>query len=134
MGIDLSKIKMNVPAWVQEVLDRCESKAAYFEVQIAEDLRRSADTHPEMSGEDFKGYYAEWAAFMFSGSTNRKSIWNTYFGPMMTMGDTASPDLKALDEEIITRWEERGRSVKSPVMRARYAVEPLGHYGLAKKK
>lgn len=122
MAIDFSKTKMTIPDWVQEILDRWESKAEpYFELQIAEDLRKAQDAHAEMSDEDSKGYYAEWAAFLFSDIQNRKSMWNTHFGPMMTFGDNASPDLRVLDEEVIVHWEQRGKSVKSPVMRARYA-------------
>ncbi len=40
---------------------------------------------------------------------------------MMTFGDSASPDLRVLDEDVIAHWEQRAESVKSPVMRARYA-------------
>jgi hypothetical protein len=121
MAIDFTNIMMNTPAWVQEILDTWEGKAGYFELEIAEDLRRASDARPEMSDEDFKGYYAEWAAFLFSGRQNQKSIWNTHFNPMMTLGDSSSPDLKVLDEEIIMRWERQSNSVKSPIMRARYA-------------
>jgi hypothetical protein len=121
MAIDFSRTKMNIPAWVQEILDRWEGKAGYFEVAIADDLRTTMDAHPDITPEDFKGYYAEWAAFLFSGRSDHKSIWNTYFGPMMTFRGSASPDLKVLDEEIISYWEQRSKSVKSPVMRARYA-------------
>jgi hypothetical protein len=105
MTIDFSKTKMNIPAWVQEVLDRWEGKGGYFELEIAEDLRKARDNHPDIDDSDFKGYYAEWAAFLFANIRGKKSIWNTRFGPMMTYGDIISPDLKLLDEEIVVHWE-----------------------------
>jgi hypothetical protein len=64
MAIDFSKTKLNVPAWVQEILDRWEGKTGY-EVEIAEDIRRRHNAHQQIDAEDFKGYYAEWAAFPF---------------------------------------------------------------------
>jgi hypothetical protein len=122
MTIDFSKIKLNIPGWVEEILDLWETRTEpFFEVEVAEALRSAQNSHPEMSDEDFKGYYAEWSAFFFSGMTSGKSLWNTYFGPMVTIGEKASPDLRVLDEEVVLRWERRARSVRSSVMRARYA-------------
>lgn len=121
MATDFSQIKLNVPTWVQEALDRWETKAHYFVAEIAEDLRKVHDSQPDVSEGDFKGYYAEWAAFMFHDAPSGKSMWNTYFGPMAVFGGTASPDVKLLDREIVERWEQRALSVKSSIMRARYA-------------
>jgi hypothetical protein len=91
---------------VQAIHDRWESKTGY-EVEIAEDIRRGHNAHQQIDAEDFKGYYTEGAAFLFSNIANHKSIWNTHFGPMMTFGDSASPDLRVFDEEVIHTLQER---------------------------
>lgn len=119
MPFDFSKINMSVPPWVQEIRDSFDVQAQpYNEVEVSDALRSAKRNHPEMSPEDFKGFYSEWAAFLF---LERNKTWGTYFGPMMTYGDTASPDLRELDAEIISHWEKRSASAKSPVMQARYA-------------
>lgn len=120
---------MNVPDWVQQVLSGFESQTGpHSEIQISDALRRAVDSHSELSegSEEFKGYYAEWAAFSFMVRAEEDSVWGTYFAPLATMprGDGTeffSPDIANLDAEVVIHWEKRAHSVKDPVMQARYA-------------
>jgi lysyl-tRNA synthetase class 1 len=118
---------MKIPPWVQQILTDFESRTeSHNEVQISDALRRASNSHQDMSEADFKGYYAEWAAFLFRGRAKEDSIWGTYFSPMATMKRTDgtefhSPDLAELNAEVVSHWEVRARSVKDPVMQARYA-------------
>jgi len=121
MPIDLSKVKMTVPDWVQKVIEEWDAvPKPHFELEISESLKKVKDIN-ELSDSDYKGFYAEWSAFFFQDLSKRKSDWNTHFGPMISFGDQHSPDVRMLDAEIITHWEQRAKSSKSPIMRARYA-------------
>ena len=127
MLMDLKNYKMNIPDWVQAILGGFEdSSEPHDEVQIADALRHAANNYQEMPPEDFKGYHAEWAAFLFIEKPKLDSVWGTYFAPMMTASQNdgtefRSPDAMDLDCEVVAHWEVRARSVKDPVMRARYA-------------
>jgi len=127
MEIQPAKIRMNIADWVQIILAAFESRTEpYNEVEISDALRRSADDHKDMSTEDFKGYYAEWAAFLFYGRPDKDNVWGTYFAPMFTATrndgkELRSPDIEDLDAETAAHWELRAQSVRDPVMRARYA-------------
>jgi len=118
---------MKIPDWVQQVLSRFEEATEpHMEVELSDALRNAVNGYPNLSAEDSKGYYAEWAAFLFLGRPDKDSVWNTYFGPMMTAmrqdgAEFRSPDIKDLDAEVVAYWEGRARSVRNPVMRARYA-------------
>lgn len=126
MDIDLKRLKLRIPGWVQAVLDSYENKAEpHNEVQISDALRQAARAHENMPPEDFKGYHSEWAAFLFI-ERRKESLWGTFFAPMMTATRNdgkkfVSPNIEDLDAEVVIRWEERARTVKDPVMRARYA-------------
>lgn len=122
MAFDISKIKMDVPDWVKQVVDVWDKvPKTHFESEISSALKKVADTKGKLSDEDFKGYYAEWSAFLFYDLKNRESIWNTHFGPAMILEGEISPDIRLLDSEIFAYWEARAKSANSPVMRARYA-------------
>jgi len=127
MDIDLKKLKLRIPDWAQEVLSSFETRAEpHNEVQISDALRQAARSHEDMPPEDFKGYHSEWAAFLFMEQPRKDGLWGTFFAPMVTATRNdgkklLSPDIEDLDAEVVTRWEERARSVKDPVMRARYA-------------
>ena len=126
MDIDLKKLKLRIPDWVQAVLSSYENKVdPHNEVQLSDALRQAACSHEDMPPEDFKGYH--WSGLPFcSGRAGSDSLWGTFFAPMMTATrddgtQLRSPDIEDLDGEVVTRWEERAYSVKDPVMRARYA-------------
>jgi hypothetical protein len=127
IDIELRKFKLRIPDWVQGVLAIYENKVEpHNEVELSDVLRQAARAHEDMPPEDFKGYYSEWSAFLFIERLRKDSLWGTFFAPMMTATRNdgkrlLSPDIEDLDAEVVSRWEERARSVKDPVMRARYA-------------
>ncbi len=122
MSIDFSKIRISIPDWVKRITEAFEANPQPFsELEISGALQNEANKHPELGPEELKGYHSEWAAFQFLERPDDGSIWHTHFGPMMTMGDTASPDIRMLDAEAISYWETRANSTPSPIMRARYA-------------
>jgi Domain of unknown function (DUF4209) len=119
---------MNIPDWVQQILTDFESRTEpHNEVQISDALRLASNAHQDMSEADFKGYHAEWAAFLFLGHAKEEdSVWGTYFVPMATIPRTdgtefRSPDIANFDADVVNHWEHRARSVHDPVMQARYA-------------
>lgn len=127
MVVELTKIKMNVPDWVQAILSGFENQTEpHNEAQISDTLHRAANNYQDMAPQDFKGYHAEWAAFLFLERPKEDSVWGTYFAPFGTISrndgtEYRSPDIKNLDAEVVAHWENRARSVKDCVMRARYA-------------
>jgi hypothetical protein len=127
LNIDLKSVKMRMPEWVDTLLSRYESQVqSHNEVQISDALGVAARSHEDMSPEEFKGYFSEWAAFLFFDRPQMDSVWGTFFAPMMTAtrddgAKLLSPDIADLDGEVVNHWETRARCVKDPVMRARYA-------------
>ncbi len=124
--MDVRNYKMQVPDWVVAILSGFEDREQPLsESEIATALRQAENTHQDMSPEEFKGYHAEWASFLLI-EARKQSVWGTYFAPMMTATRDDgtpfySPDIKDLDQEVVTHWEQRSRSVRHPIMRARYA-------------
>lgn len=108
---NLKTVKMRIADWVTTLLSAYESQIQpHNEVQISEALRAVARSHEDMPAEDFKGYFSEWAAFLFSGRLQMDSVWGTFFAPMMTAtgNDGAkilSPDIADLDVEVVNHWE-----------------------------
>jgi hypothetical protein len=118
---------MIIPAWVQDVVSRFENGTTPFqEVEIIDALGIVRKAQGDLSEEDFKGYVAEWAAFCFGERRSKDSVWDTYFSPFMSAknrdgSDFYSPDIKNLDRGVVGHWEERAKSCRNPVMRARYS-------------
>ncbi|MGA9885225.1 MAG: DUF4209 domain-containing protein [Candidatus Acidiferrales bacterium] len=118
---------MKVPAWAREVLIRFDGRTEpHQEVEIAEALSAVRRTQGDLNEEDWKGFLAEWSAFMFSEKRQKDGAWGTYFTPMMSYKDSHdrdvhSPDIKKLDADTLAHWEARAKEGKNPVMRARYA-------------
>ncbi len=117
---------MNVPSWVQVILDNFNGKTdAHSELEIAESLSNERAKHGDLSEEDWKGYIAEYSVFFFGEGGDGESVWGTYFRPMaeFTHGQSVvrNPDITQLDAETIAHWQHRASEVKNPVMKARYA-------------
>ncbi len=118
---------VKIPEWVRKVLSSFESRTEpYMEVAIADALRAARNAQGDLNDENWRGFIAEWSAFLFLESRNKESVWGTYFAPMMSAKkkdgtDFFSPDVKELDASTAAHWEERARSCPNPVMRARYS-------------
>ncbi len=117
---------MNVPSWVQVILDGFNEKTdAHSELEIAESLSNERAKHGDLSEEDWKAYISEYSVFFFGEGGDGESVWGTYFRPMVefTQGQSVvrNPDITQLDTDTITHWQHRASEVKNPVMKARYA-------------
>jgi lysyl-tRNA synthetase class 1 len=117
---------MTIPAWVQEILDRFDTKTeSHNEVDIAQALSDERAQHGDLSEEDWKVFLAEHSAFLFMGSREGASAWGTYFAPMAewTQGETTvrNPDIAQLNADTVAYWEQRALACKNPLMKARYA-------------
>jgi hypothetical protein len=110
------------------VLSRFEGKTEPFqEAEIADALRTARSGQGDIGDEDWKGFIAEWAAFLFGERRRKDGVWGTYFIPMMSAkkddgSDFFSPDIKDLDAEVVAHWEARVKACGNPVMRARYSA------------
>src|ERR1700724_211328 len=119
--------KVGIPDWAQVVLSRFENEAEpHQDIEIGESLAAARKLQGDQSDEDWKGFLAEWSAFLFDGMHGRESVWGTHFSPMMSAkksdgSDFHSPDIKNLDAETVAHWEARAKSCRNPMMRARYA-------------
>lgn len=120
-------VAVTIPEWAQAILAGYEVQETPFqECEIASALNNAARSRRELDAEDRKGWLSEWSAFAFGANRLTDSVWGTFFLPMMTRyradgTPLHSPDIRDLDLEIITRWEDRAKNCGNPVMRARYA-------------
>lgn len=118
---------MKIPDWLQTVLASFDnSKEPFMEVAIFDAIRNAAHARENLSAEEQAAVQTEWAVFGFYGRPDGDSVWGTYFAPMLTATrkdgtELRSPDIADLNAESVAHWEERARSVKNPVMQARYA-------------
>jgi hypothetical protein len=118
---------VDIPNWVMNVIRNFENRREpFFEVEIADALGAARKLEGDLNGDDWKGFLAERSAFLFNGRRNKRSVWNTYFSPMMTAKrtddtDLYAPDIKDLDVTAVAHWENRAKACPNPVMRARYA-------------
>jgi hypothetical protein len=118
---------MRIPDWVRDILLVFESRTEPFqELEIADALRSARNSQGDLDGDDWKGFIAEWSAFLFGDRRKQDSVWSTYFAPSFsaTKNDGTefySPDIKDLDAEVVAYWEERAKTCPNPVMRARYS-------------
>jgi hypothetical protein len=123
----MARHELKIPGWAETVLSSFEHPTApYHEVEIADALNAARKGQGDLSDEDFKGFTAEWSAFLFSDRRDGDSVWHTYFAPMLSAktndgADFFSPDIKNLDSDAVAHWEERANTCTNPVMRARYA-------------
>src|SRR6185437_1792431 len=119
---------MKVPTWARDILSGFENHIEPCqEVEIGEALASARKLQGDQCDDEWKGFIAEWAAFLFDGMHgNRESIWGTHFSPMMSVkqddgGEHHTPDIKDLDVETVSHWETRAKDSRNPMMRARYA-------------
>ncbi len=118
---------MDIPDWVREVLSSFENRTTPFhEAEIADALHAARKGQGDQTDSDWKGFIAEWSAFLFVQRRDQSTVWNTYFAPMMSGknvdgSDFFSPDIRALEADVFAYWEERVNDCRNPIMRARYS-------------
>jgi Domain of unknown function (DUF4209) len=108
---------------IQE-FDSAKNPFTEMDVQQALGAARSALQNP--SDEESFGAWAEVLAFALIGSSTQPSPWRTFFGPMGSGTDkdgntTYFPDIAGADANVVSHWISRAKTVKHPVLKARYA-------------
>lgn len=90
-------------------------------------INRSVD-RKELDEDQYRGYWAELAAFHFLARDSANGgPWGTYFQPMAVMGTrqdgtpACAPEIADATPETIEYWAARAKTVKHPVLAARYA-------------
>jgi Domain of unknown function (DUF4209) len=116
-----------IPPTIEEVIakfDQTDAALSEHDVKQALVVARQALVNPGEA--ENIGAWAEVLAFALVGSNHDSSPWKTYFGPIAsgTQQDGStfySPDISGTDAEVIPHWMGRARSLKHPVLKARYA-------------
>ncbi|MFZ2874292.1 MAG: DUF4209 domain-containing protein [Phycisphaerales bacterium] len=114
------------PPEITAVLAEFDARTDTFEVMdVQHAVDKAVPDWKVLTPELQQAAWAEWAAFDFSTHEANGGPWQTYFQPMMTVGDgdgmRCRPDLKRADAEVIEYWSTRARDAKHPVLKARYA-------------
>jgi hypothetical protein len=119
---------LTLPAAAKAVLDQYDvSKAGFHEHDLAAAIAKGAGPADSLADAERRTVWAEISAFNFMPSTRPEgSIWETYFAPKMSATrqdgtEVHSPDIKEIDDPIITYWATRSGGAHHPIMRARYA-------------
>jgi hypothetical protein len=99
-----------IPDSTQAVIAAIEAELKPAEVDELSQTLAGLHLAEGLSDAERKGAWAEASAFNFMESSD--SPWGTHYGPVIrgTNPDGSpyyGPDLREIDEEIITHWEQR---------------------------
>jgi lysyl-tRNA synthetase class 1 len=116
-----------IPPAIEAVIvkfDQTNAPIDEHEVKKALTTARQALNNPAEA--ENLGAWAEALAFALVPSRHSPSPWKTYFGPFGsgTREDGATvyfPDIVGTDAEVVAHWMQRAKSLKHPVLKARYA-------------
>ena len=98
---------------------------AFSDIEVSGALRSAIKEPDKLTAEERAACNAEVTAFSLVPDA-RDSPWDSYFGPLAT-GETSdgkpfySPDVAHAAKGTADYWELRARSVKNPILQARYA-------------
>lgn len=115
-----------VPTPLEEILQRFDAKEEPFnEFTIGGEIKTARGALTEPSDAENLGAWAEVLAFALA-TDRHENPWNSYFGPMGSgvnaEGKTVYfPDITGTPPEVITHWATRARTLKHPLLKARYA-------------
>jgi hypothetical protein len=116
-----------IPPAIEEVITKFDqSDAAFNERQVKQALVSARQSLVNPGEAEKLGAWAEVLAFALVETRHQPSPWKTYFGPLAsgTQDNGApvySPDIAGTDAEVVAHWIQRARTVKHPVLKARYA-------------
>jgi lysyl-tRNA synthetase class 1 len=116
-----------IPPAIDELVHEFDSKESNFnELDVQQALNNArASLVDSTEGENF-GAGAEALAFTLITNGTGGGPWGTYFVPVGSLTDRAgkvlySPDIASADDQVIAHWIYRAKTVKHPVLKARYA-------------
>ncbi len=116
-----------IPPVIEEVIAKFDQgDAAFNERQVKQALVSARQSLVDPGEMENLGGWAEVLAFALVETRHQPSPWNTYFGPLATGTQENgapfySPDIAGTDAEVVAHWMQRARTVKHPVLKARYA-------------
>jgi len=116
-----------IPPAIEEVICEFDSASAPLdEHAVQQALNAACESLANSSDAENLGTWAEVLAFALVESRHHSSPWNTYFGPMgsgvQDDGTTVYiPDIAGADARVVVHWARRAKSIKHPVLKARYA-------------
>jgi lysyl-tRNA synthetase class 1 len=116
-----------VPSAIDAVLEKFEhSQVPFAELDVQEALSKARASLASPSEAENLGAWAEVAAFSLVSGRTRTSPWRTFFGPLGSATDkdgriTYFPDISRADPRVIVHWTSRAKTMKHPVLKARYA-------------
>jgi hypothetical protein len=119
--------KLVVPAAIEAVIHGFELTEVPFTISdIGSELDKERRTLQNPSDAENLGAWAEILAFALVDTRTHSSPWGTFFGPMGSGTDkdgktTYFPDIAAADAQVIAHWTTRAKTVRHPVLKARYA-------------
>jgi hypothetical protein len=117
-----------IPDTINSVPAEFEGRQKGFrEYELAEALQKSAGPPENLSDPERRGVWIEMIAFQFMEPAKMpKDPWNSIFAPMAsyrTQGgeDRYIPDIKQVDDAVISHWSKRSRETTNAILQARYA-------------
>jgi lysyl-tRNA synthetase class 1 len=121
-------VNLTIPPSVEAVIAKFDCLDRNFdENEVKQALVEARKQLPaSLLPDENMGEWGELLAFSLYPSRHQRSPWGTYFGPSAsgTKGDgTAfySPDIAGTDESVVAHWTVRAKTLKHPVLCARYA-------------
>lgn len=115
---------MNVlPIELEGVFEEIEGwSEPWAEEGVSTAIDSFAKRHEQAGSELTAELRAEAMAFAFYESSGcEKTIWGTYYGPMLVMEGQEWPGIKLVTPQVLEYWQARAQEAKHPILRARYA-------------
>lgn len=116
-----------VPPAIERIIQTYDTKTSAFnELEVQQDVSKARQELGQLETAENVGAWAEVLAFGLVGARTHESPWNTFFAPIgiLTRKDGTvqySPDIAGTPPLVLVHWAERARSLKHPVLKARYA-------------
>jgi hypothetical protein len=115
-----------IPPVIEAVIAKFDQDAAIDEHQVRQALVAARESLADSDEAERLGVWAEVLAFALVETRTHASPWDTYFGPIASGTKENGepfyrPDIAGTDAEVIAHWAQRARTIKHPVLKARYA-------------
>jgi lysyl-tRNA synthetase, class I len=119
--------EISVPAAIEQIIQKYEAtKSPFTELDVHQEVGKARRELGQLKAPENLGAWSEVLAFGLVGSRTHESPWNTFFAPIGTLTGKDgsiqySPDIAGTPASVLLHWTERARSLKHPVLIARYA-------------
>jgi lysyl-tRNA synthetase, class I len=119
--------EFEVPAAIEAIIAEFDSRSGVAEeLALQGALTKARSELKELTEKQNLGAWLEIMSFSLMAARYAPSPWGTYFSPMMSGSRNDgtpfySPDIAEAPSSVIEHWIARIKSIKHPVLRARYA-------------